>query len=1068
MAVVSLSIIIASRAQTGSLAPPVGAASAPQDTSYEIVGRDANSSTWARTEYQQGPTGNWIPHVHRYVETATGLNFFNSDTGQWEASSEEILPTFTGAVAEQGQHKVTFSGDLSSADAVDVQTPDGQVLHTRLLGLSYFDYGSGKSVMIAEITNCTGQIIASNQAWYDNAFSGVKAGVRYTYTRDRFEQDIILEERPPAPEVYGLNSSSTILQALTEFISGPAPKIRKNLATLAPGLQMQSETLDFGRMQIGRGRAFLMGNDSQSSPVNKEWLTLEGRQFLVEEIPISQIAQQLQTLPAAPSVSMRATSNSVLNVVSERRLLPGRPIAQAVSKPMKVASLPPETSGFVLDYVTFNTSQTNCIFQSDTTYFLSGNVNLYGTNTTFEGGTVLKFAANVTLTVDSPVTWKGGSYRPVAMIAKDCDTTGEPISGSTGNPGSSFYANVALNFDGTTALTNLTLDNLRIQNASVGVALNGQSGHVLSDVQLVNCGNGLAATNTDFTLHNALFYQVNTNFSGNTATGRVEQLTSDTGLWLNQSIGANLFLTNCLLTAVTNIGSCTTQAVATLPTNNGIYQVSAPGGLHYLASGSIYRNAGTTNISAATLALLRQKTTYPPIVYSNTMILTPTTFSPQAQRDTDLPDLGYHYDPMDYVFGGVISNANLTFTAGTAVGWYRTASGYRSYGAPIVGIGLNMANSAIADFQGTLAAPDYWVRCSTVQEQDLSGGFGPGGLTGSDDQFNANISISPEVHVNFTKCVTMAGDQGCIFRDDWGYLIVRARNSEFDNGDVGGYVISCYFTNCLWDRNEGGQVEGHPGDQWFMRNCTLHGGQIFMSRSQTEIPVSVRDCSFDGSTFSVADGFSSDTNFTDYDYNAYTNATDPFPVGGTHDKASTIFNWKTSWLGNYYLPPGSTLINAGDLTADQYGLYHFTTQTNQLPETNSVVDIGYHYVATDSSGNPLDSNGNGVPDYIEDTNGTGQGLTITLVAPASGSYYAEPANPSIQASVTDWRSTVTNVNLFAGASSIDTITNAPYQYSWPIVPAGTYSLTGIALDVGGSRATSAPVSITVTNLCGNP
>ena len=53
------------------------------------------------------------------------------------------------------------------------------------------------------------------------------------------------------------------------------------------------------------------------------------------------------------------------------------------------------------------------------------------------------------------------------------------------------------------------------------------------------------------------------------------------------------------------------------------------------------------------------------------------------------------------------------------------------------------------------------------------------------------------------------------------------------------------------------------------------------------------------------------------------------------------------------------------------GLFHFTTQTNQAPEGTSIVDIGYHYVATDAFGNPLDSNGDGMPDYLEDSNGNG-------------------------------------------------------------------------------------------------
>src|ERR1041385_3510666 len=112
----------------------------------------------------------------------------------------------------------------------------------------------GQSGFIAEITNSIGQLISSNQVWYDNAFTGVKAGVRYTYTRESFEQDVILEERRPAPEAYGLNSSTTVLQAFTEFISPPAPQISTGLITTGPGSQLTDETLSFNTMKIGRGR----------------------------------------------------------------------------------------------------------------------------------------------------------------------------------------------------------------------------------------------------------------------------------------------------------------------------------------------------------------------------------------------------------------------------------------------------------------------------------------------------------------------------------------------------------------------------------------------------------------------------------------------------------------------------------------------------------------------------------------------------------------------------------------------------------------------------------------------
>jgi hypothetical protein len=133
----------------------------------------------------------------------------------------------------------------------------------------------------------------------------------------------------------------------------------------------------------------------------------------------------------------------------------------------------------------------------------------------------------------------------------------------------------------------------------------------------------------------------------------------------------------------------------------------------------------------------------------------------------------------------------------------------------------------------------------------------------------------------------------------------------------------------------------------------------------------VRDCAFDGTTFTIQ-SYGTNSSTADYAYNAYTNGAAQFPIGGTNDVIVTnSYNWQTSWLGNYYLPPGSPLLNHGDVLASQVGLYHFTILTNQVPEGTNIVSIGYHYVAVDQYGNPLDSNGDGIPDYLEDANGNG-------------------------------------------------------------------------------------------------
>ena len=51
-------------------------------------------------------------------------------------------------------------------------------------------------------------------------------------------------------------------------------------------------------------------------------------------------------------------------------------------------------------------------------------------------------------------------------------------------------------------------------------------------------------------------------------------------------------------------------------------------------------------------------------------------------------------------------------------------------------------------------------------------------------------------------------------------------------------------------------------------------------------------------------------------------------------------------------------------------LAHSTTWTNQQTDV-STVEIGFHFAATDSNGNLLDADGDGIPDIIEDFSGNG-------------------------------------------------------------------------------------------------
>jgi hypothetical protein len=79
--------------------------------------------------------------------------------------------------------------------------------------------------------------------------------------------------------------------------------------------------------------------------------------------------------------------------------------------------------------------------------------------------------------------------------------------------------------------------------------------------------------------------------------------------------------------------------------------------------------------------------------------------------------------------------------------------------------------------------------------------------------------------------------------------------------------------------------------------------------------------------------------------------------------------YQTGALGQYYYPANLALIHAGSRTAGAAGLYHYTVTTNNVIEGTNMVSIGFHYIATDSNGNPLETYWQGIADYLADTNG---------------------------------------------------------------------------------------------------
>lgn len=933
--------------------------------------------------------GNWQYQTNTYVHLEPGLNY-RTGQGQWTPAVEEFELLPQGAVARHGQHQVTLPGNLNGSQPVTLVQPDGQVVTSRPYGLAYYDSASGQAVLIAALKDCQGFQVATNQILYPDAFTNILADVRYTYTKGGFEQDIVLHQSPPAPEKFGLSSATARLEVWSEFLQAPAPHQATQLLNpqeVGHGrAAFTDEQLDFGGMRMGPGRAFQAGAlDEDNVPVGKSWIQDQGRTFLIEAVELPAVQADLQTLPQIPGGgairAKPAKREVVLRGLPVRGREPQRQHAaiRPATKELLAALVGP---ALVLDYSTLNagTLTANYVFKGDTTYYINGAVSTTQSTTaatTFEGGAVFKYNSGVSaqLTVNTPVVWQGSLYRPVVFTAKDDNTAGEPITGSTGSP-SGTYATTALYLDGsaTGANTSFNLAHLRISYAQTGLTVNQQTAHTFKHLQFVSCATAFNANSATIYVGNALFYSVATCFSGTSATASVEQVTADnvTTFCGGGLGGSGPTVQNSLLSLVTTPGTFVNNGGSVQTVTGNPFQ-TARGGFHYLAAGSPYRNVGLPPLNSGLAADLTRLTTYAPIELTAGFTAS-TTLAPQAQRDTDTPDLGYHYPPLDYIWSNQTLNSGvtLTLTNGVAVGVWGTT-------------GLTVNGSLVS--QGLPNALNRLTILNTVQE------YLPGVITST-----ANFTLlggSSSVSLRFTDVSFPAAATGG--RALFGYNLYY-QNSIKDCQFRGVYwsflgnsgsALSLSVMNSVWERSTVQWYQGYNGVPEYLsltvQNNLFNRSSVSLTHySQSYGSWSLFDNVFDNATVTLTeDGVypysgGAVLGSSEMGYNACINTTSP--LGGSGNITGLTEDFVAGPLGNYYRPTsggtGSTAgLNDADPTSGRTpaarGLYHYTTRSDLAKEAATALDLGFHYVATDANGNPLDSDGDGIPDYLEDANGNG-------------------------------------------------------------------------------------------------
>jgi hypothetical protein len=237
------------------------------------------------------------------------MHVWNNNRNDWVDASDEIEILEEGAVARKTQHQVAFAGNLNDPNGtINLLTPDGNRLRSRVLGLAFTESDTGKSTFIAEAKDSQGFVLGRNRVIYVDAFDSVKADVRYSMSRASFEADVILREKLPDPTEFGLRRETVKLEVWTEFLEAPEPEIQQVMRTRQDGQDEPDAVLAFGPMRIGPGKAFSLaadqpaepaGPEREAIPVSKSWEIIEGRKFLIENVSYLEAKPQVDRLPDA-------------------------------------------------------------------------------------------------------------------------------------------------------------------------------------------------------------------------------------------------------------------------------------------------------------------------------------------------------------------------------------------------------------------------------------------------------------------------------------------------------------------------------------------------------------------------------------------------------------------------------------------------------------------------------------------------------------------------------------------------------------------------------------------------
>jgi hypothetical protein len=492
--------------------------------------------------------------------------------------------------------------------------------------------------------------------------------------------------------------------------------------------------------------------------------------------------------------------------------------------------------------------------------------------------------------------------------------------------------------------------------------------------------NGLLSVNANNCLMANVEYPFQT--TGIILSGAARHCTIDSAsdLFEFSSSSGSFAFTNSILSRITSEGSLASVSLAaayngfynsptfgadqTTVTANPYQTVAA--GDYYLSPSSAFFTNGTTNIGASLLAQLQSMTTQAPLVLTD-WFFNNTTLSPCAQRDTAGPMLGYHYAPLDYIAACSISNATLLLTNGVSVAYYDNFGLWLQDGASLISQGSPTQRNCLAHYSAVQEEPlNYW-GVSNALSQALP--FAPAPL---------GPGPNPSINLRLTTVCAPTGQTNLFTSADASRLIssLSLRDCEIYGSGANwimtesNHAPAAALVNNLFHRvpfavNSASRLVAFNNLFYASTNLSVTNTIVSLRSRDALSPNTNQDNVFDGVTASL-DGA--------VGYNAYLHGATNTAFQSTDLR--TNISWLSGPLGNYYQPSNSPFINAGSASAANFGLYHYTVITNllggrEIKETNSIVDLGLHYVALDSNGLPISTPGDAIPDYLADANGDG-------------------------------------------------------------------------------------------------